>query len=118
MTDLLLRINAILRRTKIRHHSNSISFRDIHLDLKSRTVTIESNEIELSKLEFNLLHTMVVNEESALKRDFLLKQVWGKNENYQGCTVNVVINHSKEKNDPKKQKKYIRTIRGIGYSIH
>jgi DNA-binding response OmpR family regulator len=118
MTDLLLRINAVLRRTKVHHHQESTEFRDILLNLKSRTVTISDKEIELTKLEFDLLHTLIAHKGSVLKRDFLLKQVWGKTGGYQGRTVNVAINRLKEKIDPDKNKNYIKTIRGIGYSIH
>lgn len=115
--DLLLRINAVLRRTKIVNHNSTIDFRDIHLDLKLRVIKINNQAVELTKLEFDLLHTMISHEGSVLKRDFLLKQVWGKSGNYQGRTVNVAINRLKEKIDPDKSKEYIKTIRGIGYSI-
>jgi DNA-binding response OmpR family regulator len=118
MQELILRINAVLRRTKTDQQRNSVSFRDIELDLKSREVRIADRIIELTKLEFDLLYTFIDNQNTVLKRDFLLKQVWGKNGMYQGRTVNVAINRLKEKIDPDKSKEYIKTVRGIGYTIH
>lgn len=118
MQELILRINAVLRRTKTDQQRNSVTFRDIELDLKSREVKIEDRLIELTKLEFDLLYTFIDNQNTVLKRDFLLKQVWGKNGMYQGRTVNVAINRLKEKIDPDKSKEYIKTVRGIGYTIH
>jgi DNA-binding response OmpR family regulator len=118
MQELILRINAVLRRTKTDQQRNSVSFRDIELDLKSREVRIADRIIELTKLEFDLLYTFIDNQNTVLKRDFLLKQVWGKNGMYQGRTVNVAINRLKEKIDPDKNKEYIKTVRGIGYTIH
>jgi DNA-binding response OmpR family regulator len=118
MQELILRINAVLRRTKTDQQRNSIAFRDIELDLKSREVRIADRLIELTKLEFDLLYTFIDNQNTVLKRDFLLKQVWGKNGMYQGRTVNVAINRLKEKIDPDKNKEYIKTVRGIGYTIH
>lgn len=117
MTELLLRIQAILRRSKTTNNSNTLSFRDIHLDLNTRVITIQDEEVELTKLEFDLIHTFIEHQNRVLDRDFLLKNVWGTGGNYQGRTVNVAINRLKEKIDPDKSKNYIKTIRGIGYTI-
>ncbi len=117
MSELIFRIDAVLRRTKKNMQTNSVTFRDIHLDLNSRIISIGGVEVELTKLEFDLLHTLIIHEGSVLERDFLLKHVWGKGGCYQGRTVNVAVNRLKEKIDPNKTKDYIKTIRGIGYSI-
>ncbi|MEA1920393.1 MAG: response regulator transcription factor [Campylobacterota bacterium] len=117
MTELLLRIEAILRRSKVNTVSNEVSYRDIHLNLNTRVINIEESEVELTKLEFDLIYTFIIHKDRVLNRDFLLKHVWGTNGNYQGRTVNVAINRLKEKIDPDKSKNYIKTIRGIGYSI-
>lgn len=116
--ELLLRISAILKRTKKELHRNNTAFRDIELNVKLREVYVEGNAIELTKLEFDLLHTLIENRGNVLKRDYLLKTVWGKNGMYQGRTVNVAINRLKEKIDPSKEKDYIKTVRGIGYTVH
>ncbi len=118
MQELLLRINAILRRTKTEIQRNSLAFRDLELDLNAREVSIDGLPIELTKLEFELLQVMIENRGTVLKRDYLLRHVWGKNEMYQGRTVNVAINRLKEKIDPDKHKDYIKTVRGIGYTVH
>lgn len=117
VTELLLRIEAILRRTKRGMNTQDVAFRDIKLDVNSRTANIEGNEVELTKLEFDLLHTFIANEGTVLNRDYLLRHVWGKGGSYQGRTVNVAINRLKEKIDPDKSKNYIKTIRGIGYTV-
>ena len=118
MQELLMRINAVLRRTKTDHQHNTLNFRDIVLDLKSRDVFIGDETIHLTKLEFDLLHTLIDNRNTVLKRDFLLKHVWEKSDRYQGRTVNVAINRLKEKIDPEGNKNYIKTVRGIGYSLN
>ena len=118
MQELLLRINAVLKRTKKEITPNQkVTFRDITLALQSREIFIEDNPVELTKLEFDLLHMLIENRSTVLKREFLLKHVWGKNEMYQGRTVNVAINRLKEKIDPDKSKDYIKTVRGIGYTL-
>jgi DNA-binding response OmpR family regulator len=52
-----------------------------------------------------------------LDRDTLLDEVWGGDEVYQDRTVNVAINRLKEKIDPDKSKDYIKTVRGVGYTL-
>lgn len=115
--ELLLRIRAVLRRTRGEEQEQIVSYRDIALHLHSREVFIAGVLVELTKLEFNLLRIFIENRTTVLRRDFLLKNVWGKSGSYQGRTVNVAINRLKEKIDPEKSKEYIKTVRGIGYII-
>ncbi len=118
MQELFYRVQAVLRRTQSSQQSHKVKFRDIELDLRSREIYIQERPIELTKLEFDLLHIFIESKNTVLKRDYLLKHVWGKNESYQGRTVNVAINRLKEKIDPDKSKDYIKTVRGIGYTMH
>lgn len=117
MKELLLRIKALLRRTKKKSATGMLAYRDIRLNLASREVWVADQPVTLTKLEFELLHTLIVNENVVLDRDFLLEQVWGGDEIYQDRTVNVAINRLKEKIDPDKSKNYIKTVRGIGYTL-
>lgn len=118
MEELMLRIQAVLRRTRPEPKERVVTFRDITLDLNTREATIAEVPVDLTKLEFELLLTLIEHHPKVLKRDYLLKHVWGKNEMYQGRTVNVAVNRLKEKIDPDKSKDYVKTVRGIGYSIH
>ncbi|WP_345969680.1 MULTISPECIES: response regulator transcription factor [Sulfurimonas] len=115
--ELILRIKAVLRRTRGEEEEQVVTYRDIELHLHSREAFISGLSVELTKLEFNLLRTFIENRTTVLRRDYLLKSVWGKSDSYQGRTVNVAINRLKEKIDPDKSKDYIKTVRGIGYMI-
>ncbi len=117
MKELIFRIKAILKRTKGSFENSSITYRDIRINLDSREVSIENRSVELTKLEFDLLHTMISNQNVVLDRDYLLENVWGGDEVYQDRTVNVAINRLKEKIDPDKTKEYIKTVRGVGYRL-
>lgn len=117
MKELLLRINALLRRTRKKNISGMMLYRDIRLNLASREVWVDDYLIALTKLEFELLHTLISNQNIVLDRDFLLERVWGGDEVYQDRTVNVAINRLKEKIDPDKSKQYIKTVRGVGYTL-
>jgi DNA-binding response OmpR family regulator len=115
--ELLLRVNAILKRTKKSAKEGNIAYRDLLLNLGSRQLFIDGTSVELTKLEFDLLHTLIDNRNIVLDRDFLLEHVWGGDEIYQDRTVNVAINRLKEKIDPEKNKEYIKTVRGVGYTM-
>ena len=117
MKELLLRVKALLRRTKHKKSMGVLSYRDIRLNLASREVFVDEQLIALTKLEFELLQTLVENQNVVLDRDYLLEQVWGGDEVYQDRTVNVAINRLKEKIDPDKSKQYIKTVRGVGYTL-
>lgn len=115
--ELLFRIKAILKRTRSEEKQESITYRDITLNLSSRKVYVGGDLIDLTKLEFDLLHTFIGNKNIVLNRDILLDKVWGNNGVYQDKTVNVAINRLKDKIDPKKEKNYIKAVRGVGYTL-
>jgi DNA-binding response OmpR family regulator len=117
MKELVLRVKAILRRTQKAPMEGNVTYRDITLNLASRTLTIEECPVELTRLEFDLLYTLIGNQNIVLNREYLLEHVWGSDDVYQDRTVNVAINRLKEKIDPDKSKEYIKTVRGVGYTL-
>jgi len=117
MKELILRVKAILRRTQKVSKEGSITYRDITINPASRTVFIDNKSIELTKLEFDLLYALITNQNIVLDRNYLLDNVWGNDEVYQDRTVNVAINRLKDKIDPDKSKDYLKTVRGVGYTL-
>ncbi len=115
--EVTMRIKAVLKRTKPDFNKEVISYRDIIMNPKNREVTAGGKHVELSKLEFDLLSTLIKNQNIVLDRDYLLENVWGGDEVYQDKTVNVAINRLKDKIDPNKDKEYIKTVRGVGYTL-
>jgi DNA-binding response OmpR family regulator len=115
--EVALRVKAVLKRTKPSFSNENISYRDILMNPQSRQVTAGDLSVELTKLEFDLLATLIKNQNVVLDRDFLLEHVWGGDDIYQDKTVNVAINRLKEKIDPNKDKDYIKTVRGVGYTL-
>lgn len=115
--ELLLRIQAILKRYKIGTISSEeiIHYKDMSLDTNSHKITINLQETSLTRLETQLLKTMILNKSKVLDRDFLIKNVWKNTEGIHQKTVNVAIKRLKEKIDPLNNKEYIKTIRGVGY---
>ena len=117
INELILRVKAILKRVKPQNFEDEMVYKDIKVDLKKREVFVDGKFVDLTKLEFNLLCTFIKNKNVVLSRDFLLENVWEKSEIHQEKTVNVAVKRLKEKIDPKKEKGYIKSVRGIGYKL-
>ncbi len=114
--ELIYRVKAILRRSNAIEYERVVA-RDIVMDFNTRKTFIANQEIELTKLEFELLSLFIKNKNRALEREYLLKELWHDNQNTQKRTVNVTINRLKKKIDPENKKEYIVPVRGIGYKF-
>ena len=79
--ELLLRIEAILRRTgaplEKETEKECYTFGGLSVDMTARIVTIDGEAIELSPKEYDLLFYMIRNKNIALTRERLLTEVWG-----------------------------------------
>lgn len=120
LLELLARIKAILKRTKIADNQMGIfSFDDIEIDYDGYTVTKGGEDIEISQREFDLLTFLISNNGRVLKRETILDEVWGYD--YYGTlrTVDNFITHLRQKleKDPASPQ-YITTARGIGYKFN
>ncbi len=116
MDELQLRVRAMLKRTKA-GLSEVLQHRDLVLKEASHQVFVDGREVELTRLEFNLLRELMRNKQVVLSRDYLLEHVWQDEGAFQEKTVNVAIKRLKEKIDPLKEKGYIKTVRGTGYTL-
>lgn len=114
MDNLLARIKAVLKRTKKK--ADIYKFKDIFINLTNAEVLIGNTNIELTKLETNLLVEFIKNKNILLTRDYLLSAIWN-DENSSEKTVNIAIKRLREKIDPTREKKYIKSIRGEGYML-
>ena len=74
--------------------------------------------MEITNLEFRLLHTFIKNPAQVLDRDFLRDEVWGDNDlDFHDKTINVAMNRLKKKIDPNGDKEYFQPIWGVGYKL-
>ncbi|MCZ6172328.1 response regulator transcription factor [Campylobacter ureolyticus] len=114
MDNLLARIKAVLKRTKKK--ADIYKFKDIFINLTNAEVLVDNTNVELTKLETNLLVEFIKNKNILLTRDYLLSAIWN-DENSSEKTVNIAIKRLREKIDPTREKKYIKSIRGEGYML-
>ncbi len=115
--ELLARIRTALRKVKEEGLQDILSAGELKLDQARHAVQRANTEVELTKLEFDLLLYLMKNKGIVLTRNQILENVWGFD--YMGETniVDVYINYLRNKIDKPHEKKLIVTIRGVGYSI-
>jgi two-component system alkaline phosphatase synthesis response regulator PhoP len=80
MRELMARIKAVLRRTAPDENGSQVILTgrgDLRLDVERREVTVGSIALDLTRLEFDLLHALLLNAGRVLTRERLLEQVWG-----------------------------------------
>ncbi len=116
-SELLARVQALIRRSTSPHESTRLAFEDLIMDLVRRKVTRSGTEIELQPKEFSLLEYLMRNKERVVSKTMILEHVWDYNFDPQTNVVDVLICRLRNKIDRAFDKKLIHTIRGVGYVL-
>ncbi len=112
--ELVLRINAILRRAKAPAFSGEkLEFEDLIIYPESYRVEVGGEEVQLTSTEFRLLYFLASNPGRIQTREVLLDRVWGYTYEGYARTVDTHIYRLREKLG--KAGTRIETVRGIGY---
>ncbi|MGX5376954.1 response regulator transcription factor [Ligilactobacillus sp. LYQ135] len=99
-----------------KHHH--IKLDDLLLDIDHYRVLKNGEDLGLTPKEFKLLYFLVKNKGQVLSREQLLEGVWDYNDLGTSRIVDIHISHLRDKIEPDPQHpKYIKTIRGFGYSF-
>jgi two-component system copper resistance phosphate regulon response regulator CusR len=114
--ELLVRVKALLRRGAV-NRSNSLRIADLELDRLTQQVRRAGQKIELTVKEYGLLEYLMLNMGRVLSRTMIIEHVW--DQSFDGATniVDVYVRHLRTKVDDPHERKLIRTVRGVGYSI-
>ena len=117
--ELLARVKAVLRRQERRVENNDvIEVGELRLDCRSQGVTVRGQAVELSTLEFKLLHFLAMRPGHIFSRDRLLDQVWGQDRFVAPRTVDVHIRRLREKIEERPDEpRNLLTVRGAGYRL-
>ena len=116
--ELLARMRAIFRRVEsVDQNNHLLLFKDLEMSLEARIVKRETEVIELTKKEFDLLKLLMKNVNRVLTREVLLEAVWGYEAVVETNIVDVYISYLRAKIDRSGQESYIQTVRGSGYVL-
>ena len=114
--ELLARIRALARRNST-EKSDILTVGGLSVELSSKRVMREGQEILLSAKEFALLETLLRHKGQVLSRAQLENQVWDFGFEGGSNIVDVYIRYLRRKVDDPFEKKLIHTIRGAGYVL-
>ena len=113
MDEFVLRIKALLRRSKI-VNERKITIGKVTLDYDSLTVTREDDKQTLPQKEFYLLYKLLSYPDKIFTRIELMDEIWGYETDSDDTTINVHVNRLRKRFD-KYPEFEIKAIRGLGY---
>ena len=116
-SELLARIQALIRRANSIAEPASLTIGELSIDLLGRKVSLSGKNIELQPKEFALLEYLMRNHGRVVSKTMIMEHVWDYNFDPQTNVVEARICHLREKIDILPGRKFIHTIRGAGYVL-
>ena len=116
-SELLARIQALLRRTSAQSDPTALAVEDLEMDLLRRKVSRGGQEIELQPKEFALLEYLMRNHGRIVSKTMIMEHVWDYNFDPQTNVVEARVCRLRDKVDRGFTDKRIKTIRGMGYVL-
>lgn len=119
-TELLLRVNAVLRRVKERSETEQdrVCVRGLSIDRSCRSVELNGKPVELTAREFDLLWILATHPNRVFSRLQLLDLVWKDELEADPATVTVLIRRLRQKLENKPDNpEIIKTVWGVGYKF-
>jgi DNA-binding response OmpR family regulator len=113
-TELVLRINRLLHKTRSSESGEQIKCDGLIIDLVTCEVTVDGNKVELTFKEYELLKLMAASKGRVYTRQALLDKIWGYDYFGGDRTVDVHVRRLRSKIEDATHT-YIETVRNIGY---
>ena len=114
--EVVMRINAVLRRSNGESVSELMSVGPIRIDTGSYQVFFKDEEVSLSKTEFRLLHYLMERSGKVVTKESLLDAIWGYGFETSTNVVDTYVSYLRKKLH-RDGFEGIRTIRGVGFQI-
>jgi DNA-binding response OmpR family regulator len=119
MREFRSRVKAALRRSRMVERTSedsAIECGELTIDFDRRMVTLGTEEVKVTYVEFEILGALARSPGRVLTRETLLEHVWGDSDYRDPRTVDVHIRHLREKlEQDAKEPEYLFTVRGVGY---
>ena len=117
--ELLARIRALLRRSSQPSAAAPlISVGELEIDFARRTVKRSGKEIDLTRMEFDILAFLARNADCVVTSKMILERVWGPEYGDDTQTLRVHVSHLRKKIEPHaKVPRYIITEPGVGFRL-
>ncbi|MCA9402481.1 MAG: response regulator transcription factor [Candidatus Omnitrophica bacterium] len=116
-TELLARIQAMLRRSSRSEDAGILTVGDLNLDPLKRKVTRQGDEIFLPTGEFLLLEYLMRNSGRVVSKTMIIENVWDFSFEPGTNVIEARVSRLRSKIDRPYAKKLLHTVRGFGYVI-
>jgi DNA-binding response OmpR family regulator len=116
-SELLARIQALIRRASGVVEPTSLNVGDLSVDLLRREIFRAGEKIDLQPREFALLEYLMRNAGNVVSKTMILEHVWDYSFDPQTNVVDVLVCRLRNKIDNDGRDKMIQTIRGMGYVL-
>lgn len=114
--ELVARVKAVLRRPTPEKATERIEIgKLLSIDLKKHQVFVEGKKVQLTLSEFKILQLLSSKEGWVFTRDQILDHLWGEEKAVLDRTIDVHINHLREKLGEAAE--LIKNVRGVGYKL-
>jgi two-component system OmpR family response regulator len=116
-SELLARLQALLRRATGAAEPTRLTVGPVILDLLTRHATRDGRPLDLQPREFSLLEYLMRNSGRPVSKSMILQHVWGYDFDPQTNVVEVLVSRVRTKVDGDLPDKMLHTIRGVGYVL-
>ena len=114
--ELLARLDAIIRRTSGNYtNENVLEFKGLVLDLNSRKVSADGQELILQGKQFDVLEYLLRSQNTIITKDQIFDKIWGFNSETSTNVIEVYASGLRKELKKIGYDKYLKTIRGVGY---
>ncbi len=113
--ELLLRVQALARRSLGMNGKNELVIGPLCLELDNRQASFKGNEITLQGKEFDLLHYLMQNQGRIITKDQLFDRIWGFQSDTTLTVVEVYMSNLRKNLKPWGIDRWIKTLRNVGY---
>jgi two-component system OmpR family response regulator len=116
-SELLARVEALTRRSKLLEDVGELQIADLKLDVRMRRAERGGKPISLQPREFRLLEYLVRHQGQIVTRTMLLESVWDFHFDPQTNVIDVQISRLRSKIDKGFSPPLLHTVRGVGYVV-
>jgi two-component system response regulator MprA len=96
-------------------HRPTMTVGPVRIDPAARRVTVDRTEVELTKLEYDLLELLAEHRDQVLTRAVIHQRIWGFDDDYASNTLEVLVSSLRRKLEAGSAPRIIQTVRGVGY---
>lgn len=116
--ELLVRIEAVMRRSEPSKMRKKYSYKDIVLDASSYSVKVAGVEVSFTKYEYLILKLLMSEPERLFTKNNIYESIWNEEFFGEENAINVHISNIRKKlSEINKNEQYIETVRGIGFRL-